>query len=91
MRGLSVWITAASVALLAAGCGSSAASGGGGATGTSAKKVVLRLGFLENITHAPALIGVKNGFFTKNLGSNVTLQLRPYSTGTEEATALLAG
>jgi len=92
MRRLTVWITAASVAMLAAGCGSSAASGGGGdATGTSAKKVVLRLGFLENITHAPALIGVKNGFFTKNLGSNVSLQLRPYSTGTEEATALLAG
>ena len=93
MRRLTVWMAAAGVALLAAGCSSSAARGGGagGATGTAAKKVVLRLGFLENITHAPALIGVKNGFFTKNLGSDVTLQLYPYSTGTEEATALLAG
>ena len=93
MRRLTVWIAAAGIALLAAGCSSSAASAGGGrdATGTAAKKVVLRLGFLENITHAPALIGVRNGFFTKNLGSNVTLQLHPYSTGTEEATALLAG
>jgi len=94
MRRLAVWIATAGVALLAAGCSSSAASGGGGggaATGTAAKKVVLRLGFLENITHAPALIGVKNGFFTKNLGRGVTLQLHPYSTGTEEATALLAG
>lgn len=93
MRRLTVWIAAASVALLAAGCSSSAASSGGGGdpTGTSAKKVVLRLGFLENITHAPALIGVRNGFFAKNLGSSVTLQLHPYSTGTEEATALLAG
>jgi NitT/TauT family transport system substrate-binding protein len=93
MRRLTVWLAAAGVALLAAACSSSAASGGGGgsATGTAAKKVVLRLGFLENITHAPALIGVKNGFFTKNLGSDVTLQLHPYSTGTEEATALLAG
>jgi sulfonate transport system substrate-binding protein len=93
MRRLTVWIAAAGVAVLAAGCSSSAASGGGGgdATGTAAKKVVLRLGFLENITHAPALIGVKNGFFTRNLGPNVTLELRPYSTGTEEATALLAG
>jgi NitT/TauT family transport system substrate-binding protein len=92
MRRLTVWIAAAGVALLAAGCSSSAASvGGGDPTSTSAKKVVLRLGFLENITHAPALIGVKNGYFTKNLGSTVTLQLHPYSTGTEEATALLAG
>src|SRR5215469_14656886 len=93
MRRLTVWIAAAGIALLAAGCSSSAASGGGvgDATGTAAKKVVLRLGFLENITHAPALIGVRNGFFTENLGSNVTLKLYPYSTGTEEATALLAG
>jgi NitT/TauT family transport system substrate-binding protein len=93
MRRLTFWIAAAGVALLAAGCSSSATSGGGGgtATGTAAKKVVLRLGFLENITHAPALIGVKDGFFTKNLGPDVTLELKPYSTGTEEATALLAG
>jgi NitT/TauT family transport system substrate-binding protein len=53
--------------------------------------VTLRLGFLENITHAPALVGVKEGFFTKNLGKKVTLKLYPFSTGTEEATALLAG
>ena len=53
--------------------------------------MVLRLGFLENITHATALVGVKEGFFTKNLGKNVTLKLYPFSTGTEEATALLAG
>jgi NitT/TauT family transport system substrate-binding protein len=89
MRRLVAGIAAAGIALLAAGCGS--ASAGSGATDMSAKKVVLRLGFLENITHAPALIGVKDGFFTKNLGRNVTLKLYPFSTGTEEATALLAG
>src|SRR5271154_6705065 len=80
-------ILASGVAVLAAGCGSSASSG----SGSSDPKVVLRLGFLENITHASALVGVKQGFFTKNLGSNVTLKLYPFSTGTEEATALLAG
>jgi NitT/TauT family transport system substrate-binding protein len=89
MRRLVAGVAVAGIALLAAGCGSASASGG--ATDTSAKKVVLRLGFLENITHAPALIGVKDGFFTKNLGKNVTLKLYPFSTGTEEATALLAG
>jgi NitT/TauT family transport system substrate-binding protein len=78
-------LAAAAVALLAAGCGSS------GSGSTAGANVVLRLGFLENITHAPALVGVKEGFFTKNLGKGVTLQLYPYSTGTEEATALLAG
>ena len=34
---------------------------------------------------------IKEGFFTKNLGNGVTLKLTPFSTGTEEATALLAG
>ena len=81
-------VAAVGVAVLAAGCTSSAASSG---SGNSTAKVVLRLGFLENITHSSALVGIKEGFFTKNLGNNVTLKLYPFSTGTEEATALLAG
>ena len=87
MKKLVAGLAAAGIAMLGAGCASSAASTGGGGDA----KVTLRLGFLENITHAPALIAVKDGFFTKNLGKNVTLELKPYSTGTEEATALLAG
>ena len=57
----------------------------------AASQVVLRLGFLENITHAPALIGVEGGLLHQEPATDVTLQLKPYSTGTEEATALLAG
>jgi NitT/TauT family transport system substrate-binding protein len=53
--------------------------------------VVLRLGFLANITHEPALVGLAKGFFTKDLGKNVTLKTTVFSTGTEETTALLAG
>ncbi len=91
MKRVLAGITAAGVALLAAGCGSSGSSGSSGSGSDPAAQVVLRLGFLENITHASALVGVKEGFFTKNLGKNVTLKLYPFSTGTEEATALLAG
>jgi sulfonate transport system substrate-binding protein len=95
MKRVLAGLTAAGVALLAAGCASSGATTSGSASSAGASqpaaKVVLRLGFLENITHAPALIGAKEGFFTKNLGNGVTLQLQPFSTGTEEATALLAG
>jgi NitT/TauT family transport system substrate-binding protein len=79
---------AAALALLAAGCSSGSNSGDAGG---SAGKVVLRLGFLENITHASALVGIKERFFAKDLGNGVILQLKPFSTGTEEATALLAG
>jgi NitT/TauT family transport system substrate-binding protein len=89
-RGLTVAAAAAAVTMLAAGCGSSGSSGSA-TSASSSSKVVLRLGFLENITHASALVAVKQGFFTKNLGSGVTLKLTPFSTGTEEATALLAG
>jgi NitT/TauT family transport system substrate-binding protein len=78
----------AATTALAAGCSSS--SSGSGDPSSSAP-VVLRLGFLTNITHAPALIGIDKGFFAKELGKNVTLELKPFSTGTEEATALLAG
>jgi NitT/TauT family transport system substrate-binding protein len=53
--------------------------------------VTLRLGFLANITHAPALVGLNKGFFTKDLGSGVTLKTQVFSSGTEETTAILAG
>ena len=53
--------------------------------------MVLRLGFLANITHEPALVGIAKGYFTKDLGKNVTLKTSIFSTGTEETTALLAG
>jgi NitT/TauT family transport system substrate-binding protein len=86
---LTAGVTAA--ALLAAGCGSSGSTGSSGATADSAGSVTLRLGFLANITHASALVGIEKGFFKKDLGSGVTLKLTPFSSGTQEGTALLAG
>ncbi|HEX9356509.1 MAG TPA: ABC transporter substrate-binding protein [Streptosporangiaceae bacterium] len=82
---------AAAITALAAACGSSAASSGSGSSSGSSQHVTLRLGFLANITHAPALVGLNKGFFTKNLGSGVTLKTSVFSSGTEETTALLAG
>src|SRR5881227_3068611 len=89
-------ITAAAIgtALLLAGC-SSASSSSSGSTGTSgaaaSSPVTVRLGFLSNITHAPALIGLKEGFFTKALGSAGTVKATAFSAGTEETTAILSG
>jgi len=76
----------AALTALAVGCSASA-----GAAGATASQVTLRLGFQTNITHAPALIGIAKGFFAKDLGKGVKLQVIPFHTGTEEATALLAG
>src|ERR1700689_1378964 len=87
-------------ALLLAGCSSSSSTSASSAstassnTGSSSgggAPVTVRLGFLTNITHASALVGLKEGFFTKALGSAGTLKPTDFSTGTEETTALLAG
>jgi NitT/TauT family transport system substrate-binding protein len=89
---LAAGVTAA-VTALAAGCSSSGASTGSGSSsgGSSSAPVTLRLGFLANITHAPALVALKEGFFAKDLGKNVTLKTSVFSSGTQETTALLAG
>ncbi|HYB18014.1 MAG TPA: ABC transporter substrate-binding protein [Streptosporangiaceae bacterium] len=78
-------------AVLLAGCSSSASSTASSGGTTDAPSVTVSLGFLTNITHAPALVALKEGFFTKALGSAGTLKATAFSTGTEETTALLAG
>jgi sulfonate transport system substrate-binding protein len=87
-------------ALLVAGCssgGSSSSSSAAGGTSTAtaaaaaAAPVTVRLGYLANITHAPALIAVKNGYFTKELGSAGTVKTSVFTSGTQETTAILAG
>src|SRR5579864_2305125 len=80
-------------ALLLAGCSSSSSSSGSAgtsSTGASAP-VAVRLGFLTNITHASALVGLREGFFAKALGSAGTLKATAFSSGTQETTAILAG
>ncbi|MEV7555780.1 ABC transporter substrate-binding protein [Amycolatopsis sp. NPDC089917] len=48
----------------------------------------VRVGYFPNVTHAPALIGVKNGFFAKELGST-KLTTQTFNAGPEEVNALL--
>src|SRR6202166_5153851 len=94
-------VTAAAMigaAALLAGCSSAASSSSSSGTATAAgansgggSAVTVRLGFLTNITHASALVGLKEGFFTKALGSAGTLKPTAFSTGTQETTAILAG
>src|SRR6201994_1970143 len=77
-----------------AGGGSASGSGFPGSSsssssGSGSSPVTVRLGLLANITHAPALVAIQNGFFTKNLGQN-KLTTTVYSSGTQETTAILA-
>src|SRR6516165_3824475 len=79
-------------ALLLAGCSSSPTSDSTtNANAAGASPVTVRLGFLSNITHAPALVALKEGFFTKALGSAGSLKATAFSAGTEETTAILSG
>jgi sulfonate transport system substrate-binding protein len=83
-------------ALLVAGCSSggsssSSTSAGSGGGSSAAAPVTVRLGYLANITHAPALIAVKNGYFTKELGSAGTVKTSVFTSGTQETTAILSG
>jgi NitT/TauT family transport system substrate-binding protein len=88
--------SAAAVGIVAlAGCSSSSSSSTGASSssgsGAAAAAVTVRLGFLANITHASALIAVKEGYFTKDLGSAGTLKTSIFGSGTQETTAILAG
>lgn len=68
-------------------CGASSTGSG---TATSAPKVTLNLGYFPNLTHAAALVGVQNGIYQKDLGSNVTIKTTTFNAGPAEITALLA-
>lgn len=91
--GRRLWVLAIAVGLAvgAAACSSSSASPTSSTGSPSTGPVTLRLGYLTNLTHAPALVGVQDGYFKTSLPSNVTLQTSTYNAGPAEVTALLAG
>ena len=96
MRRAAVAAVIGAAALAAAGCSSSSSSSASSSAtnaggSAAAAPVTVRLGFLENITHATALVGLKEGYFTKALGSAGSVKATAFSSGTEETTALLAG
>jgi len=82
--------TVATVALLTAGTltacggGNDAAASGGGEAAT------LRLGYFPNITHAPALVGVKDGLLQNALGST-KLEAKTFNAGPAAIEALFSG
>ncbi len=88
-----LWLLAitAGLALTAAACSSSSAAPSPSTGSTSSGPVTLRLGYLTNLTHASALVGIQDGYFKTSLPSNVTLQTSTYNAGPAEVTALLAG
>jgi NitT/TauT family transport system substrate-binding protein len=77
------------VGLLAA-CSRAAEPAAAPAPAQTAPAAELRLGYFPNITHAPAIIGVAQNFFTQELGST-KLTTQTFNAGPDEVNALLGG
>ncbi len=75
------------LAVALAGCAQRETAQAVGPVGPAAE---LRLGYLPNITHAPALIGVANRYLQQELGAT-TLTTQTFNAGPEQVAALLGG
>lgn len=83
----------AAVAVVLAGCTSSARpqeSARQFAAAVTGAAGALRLGFVPDITDAPALVGLQLGYLGQNLGQ-VKLEPTPFASGAEEVAALQHG
>lgn len=91
-RGRIVAALAAASLIALAGCSSSDASDASSAPASPAAVKTLRLGFFPNLTHAPALVGLQEGYFTdalKPLG--ITVTPTAFNAGPDAVSALFGG
>ena len=75
---------------LAVGCGGDDGSTTTGTEGPE-KPMTLRLGYFANVTHAPVVLGVADGSFQAELGSNVKLETKVFNAGPAAIEAMFAG
>lgn len=85
MKTLRLLAIAAAVIVLGA-CGQNVSSAAPG----DDQPLTLRLGYFPNLTHAPALVGIKKGYFASALGSNVTIETHTFNAGGDAITAILS-
>jgi len=51
---------------------------------------VVRLGYFANVTHAPAIVALEQGFFAESLGPEVVFETRTFNAGPEAVEALFS-
>jgi NitT/TauT family transport system substrate-binding protein len=73
--------------LIAAACGDDSGDSGDG--GGEGGEVTLRLGYFPNVTHAPAVAAVQEGFFESALEGVANVEYSTFDSGTEAGEALL--
>jgi NitT/TauT family transport system substrate-binding protein len=76
----------AAVAIFLAACGQAVSS----AAPNDDQALTLRLGYFPNLTHAPALAGIKKGYFASALGAKVTIETHTFNAGGDAVTAILS-
>jgi NitT/TauT family transport system substrate-binding protein len=86
----------ASAATTAAVTSTASATASAAPTGTptafpDSGPVTLHLGYFANVTHAEPLVGLNNGIFAQELGSNVTIDQKTFNAGPDVINALFAG
>jgi sulfonate transport system substrate-binding protein len=79
-------LAAAAAALVLMACGQNASSAAPNDDGP----LTLRLGYFPNLTHAPALLGMKKGLFSSALGRSVTVEAHTFNAGGDAVTAILS-
>ncbi len=79
-------LAVAAFAIVLAACGQNVSS----AAPNDDQALTLRLGYFPNLTHAPALVGIKKGYFASALGSNVTIETHTFNAGGDAITAILS-
>ena len=52
--------------------------------------LVLRLGYFPNVTHAPGIVAVEEGFAAEELGPNVKLETHTFNAGPEVVEAIFS-
>lgn len=60
-------------------------------TASAAPPVKIRVGYFPNVTHAQALIGQANGWFSKAVGADAVVEWKGFNAGPAEIQALFAG
>jgi NitT/TauT family transport system substrate-binding protein len=88
-RRVATSIALLTTAVVVGACGSTTTSGTGSTKQPDPSTV--NLGYLVNFTHAPALIGVSQGFFQGAMPSGTTVKTTTFSAGPAESEALLGG
>jgi NitT/TauT family transport system substrate-binding protein len=80
----------AALLALALGLGGCAGSSAAIAS-TSSGAAAVRLGYLPNLTHAPAIIGLEGGYFASELGPGSSVTPTTFNAGPDAVSALLSG